>query len=324
MAKALNNLAWAHSALSEFGPARALSREALILNQQLGEKREMALSLNNLGWVAGHIGDYPRAVRYHQRGLDLRREIGDQRGIGFALTNLCWVECMHSDLERASERIEEAWCILELVEDRVLLSWALVNRACLARLRGDGERALRLLEEGMALWDRGGGHPALLAWTQTYLGAVLAEQGEITRGREVLLRGFDSLVTAHGRWGMALNLYEQGRVAMRRQDRKAEGLLRESLTIRADIGNRLGIAECLESLAALRASSGSEETAAKMLGAAEAIREQFQTPVPEPYRSAVEKCRAKAQASLGPERMKALTEQSRDLNSEEAAALGLA
>ncbi len=323
MAKALNNLAWAHSELSEFGPARALSREALILNEQLGEKREMALSLNNLGWVAGHIGDYPRAVRYHQRGLALRREIGDQRGIGFALTNLCWVECLHGDLERASEQIEEAWRILELVEDRVLLSWALVNRACLARLRGDGERALRLLEEGMALWGRGGGHPTLLAWTQTYLGAVLVEQGDAKRGREVLLRGFDSWVNAHGRWGMALNLFEQGRAALRRQEGKAEGLLRESLTIHGEIGDRLGIAECLESLAVLRVSSGGEETAATMLGAAEGIRERFQTPVPELYRSAVEKCRAKVQAGLGPERMKTLIEQGRDLNSDEAAELGL-
>ena len=324
MAKALNNLAWAHSELSEFGPARALSREALILNKQLGEKREMALSLNNLGWVAAHIGDYPKAVRYQQRGLALRREIGDQRGIGFALTNLCWVECLHGDLERASEQIEEAWRILELVEDRVLLSWALVNRACLARLQGDGERALRLLEEGMTLWGRGGGHPTLLAWTQTYLGAVLVEQGEAKRGREVLLRGFDSWVNVHGRWGMALNLYEQGRAALHRQEGKAKGLLRESLTMRGEIGDRLGIAECLESLAVLRGSSGDEETAATMLGAAEGIRERFQTPVPELYRSAVEKCRAKAQAGLAPERMKTLTEQGRDLNSEEAAELGLA
>ena len=65
--------------------------------------------------------------------------------------------------------------ILEPLEDRVLLSWALVNRACLARLRGDGVFALELLEEGIALWGRGGGHPTLLAWRQTYLGAVLVE-----------------------------------------------------------------------------------------------------------------------------------------------------
>ena len=61
-----------------------------------------------------------------------------------------------------------------------------------------------------------------------------------------------------------------------------------------------------------------------MLGAAEAIRERSQTPVPKLDRPSVEKCRSEVQARLDPERMKAMIEQGRALDIEEAAALGLA
>ena len=56
----------------------------------------------------------------------------------------------------------------------------------------------------------------------------------------------------------------------------------ESLALRREMGERLGIAECLEELAAVAAGSGEPARAARLLGAAEAIRMAIGAPLP-PY-----------------------------------------
>ena len=56
--------------------------------------------------------------------------------------------------------------------------------------------------------------------------------------------------------------------------------LTESLALRRELGERLGIAECLEGLATVAAGTGQPERAARLLGAAEALREAIGAPLP--------------------------------------------
>src|SRR5262249_53003230 len=80
-------------------------------------------------------------------------------------------------------------------------------------------------------------------------------------------------------------LYLQGEAA------GAESHYQESLTIRWELGDRLGITEMLEALAELACGDGQEATdgcahggrrAARLLGAAEALREAIGVPI-QPY-----------------------------------------
>jgi hypothetical protein len=56
-------------------------------------------------------------------------------------------------------------------------------------------------------------------------------------------------------------------------------LLNESLILRKDVGSKPGIAECFERLGMVAAELGRLERAARLLGAAEALREATGTPV---------------------------------------------
>jgi hypothetical protein len=86
---------------------------------------------------------------------------------------------------------------------------------------------------------------------------------------------------------------------------QAAALFEESLKLFAELGNKMGIAECLEGLASVAAGEGQAadkghraERAAQLFGAAEALREAASTPLP-PYRRAeVDRDLAAARARL--------------------------
>jgi serine/threonine-protein kinase PknK len=80
---------------------------------------------------------------------------------------------------------------------------------------------------------------------------------------------------------VAWSLNELGVVAHRRGDLgRAEALLEESLGVHHDLGDRWRIASVLEALAGTACAQGEFERAARLFGAAEALREAIGTPVP--------------------------------------------
>jgi len=244
---ALAALAWVHCLVSEFAECHELSEQARLLFEDEGDIRGVAIALNNCGWADNYIGDYPSARACHERGLALRREVGDIRGQGFSLTNLAWAERIHGDFERASKLLDQAEETLARLDDKVLSGWALIQRAQVERDRGRFSQAAGILVEALASWGAGG-HRALLAWTHGVLGAVLLDWGEPERGRELLTESLRQWQSLECPWAVAWIRYEQGRWMLGRQSVTARRLLRESLEMRARIGDRRGVAESVEAL----------------------------------------------------------------------------
>ncbi|MBI1353749.1 MAG: AAA family ATPase [Acidobacteria bacterium] len=246
-AAALSGLGWVHCLTSEFDACLELSEQARQLFDQVGDPRGAAVALNNCGWAANYCGDYPAGRSYHERSLALRREIGDVRGIGFTLATWAWAERQRGDYDRAEELLAESEATLAPIDDKVLSGWALIQRAQLARSRGRLPEAAGLLIDALTRWGAGG-HRALLAWTQGVLGGVLLDWGEPERGRELLADALELWQVLRCPWAVAWLRFEQGRWMVDRQPHQARRLLGESLEIRVRIGDRRGVAECLETL----------------------------------------------------------------------------
>ncbi len=322
VAVALTSLGWVYSELSQFEKARHLSEAAQELNRKIGEERGVALALNNLGWIANYVGDCRSARACHEQSLALRRRIGDQRGIAFALSNLAWSERIRGDYARSAELLDEALVILRPLRDRVLLGWTIINRGQLARDQGRQDRAVRILEEGLALWP-GGGHPTILAWTQTALGAAFWEQGEAGRGRLMLSRGLQAWKDVHCPWGVALNLWEQGEAVLGRDPQAATARFQESLRIRGQIGDRLGVAGCLEALAQSTASRANRERCLELLAAANGIRESLEAPLAPRRREELKRLLHELRLGSSAEEIDQALGRGSELPLKEAVALGL-
>src|SRR5262249_17804674 len=94
----------------------------------------------------------------------------------------------------------------------------------------------------------------------------------------------------------------------------------ESLALRRELGNRRGIAECLEGLARVTAAQDQPERAAILFGAAHALRDHLAAPLPVNERPDQEEQLDALRRGLGAERFGAAWETGHALPWEKAAA----
>jgi non-specific serine/threonine protein kinase len=194
----------------------------------------------------------------------------------------------------------------------------------LAYREGGFPRAAALLEEGLALARRAG-DAWLAARCLGELSAVALYGGEPQRARrlagESLALGEElgdqrTIVEAFRAEGWAaLALGEFAR---------AQARLGESLALYRAAGVQWGVAFCLEGLAAVAARQGQPERAARLGGAAEALREAMGAPPPPPHRAHYERYLNAARGRVGAAAWTTAWAAGRALPREEAIALALA
>jgi predicted ATPase/class 3 adenylate cyclase len=268
----------------DFEGARALYEESLAIFRQLGYQLGISELLNNLGILARYQGDYEGARVLYEESLAIKRQLGHQQGIAASLGNLGIVAFEQGDYEPARAFCEESLAIFRQLGHRQGISQSLNILATVARYQGDYEGAGALYEESLAI-SRQLGHQWGIAHSLDGLGHVTSDQGDYAAARA---------------------LYE------------------ESLAIFRQLGDQRGIALALDGLAALAAAhQGQPERAARLSGAAEALREAVGAPLSPHERAEYHRHVAATRAALGEEAFAAAWEAGRALSLEQAVAYAL-
>ena len=225
---------------ADFEATRKFQEEAIEIYGEIGDARGTARSLNCLGAVSADQGDFQGSDSYFGRSLELARAQGDRMGQAKLLNNLAALADMQGDHDRARALYEESLELSHVLGDGRGTGLILFNLGVIARAQQDLPAASARFEESLAIM-RGIGE-------KEGIGLALHSLGLIAR--------------AQGRYG------------------PARSLLRESLEVHREIGDRRAVALSLEGLAALACSEGRHERAARIFGAAEALREALAAPMP--------------------------------------------
>jgi len=236
-----SQVSWQASGSTLFARATPLLKESIGLAQKAGERTSTAEALNFLGRTALDTCDYVRAEALAAESLALYLDEGDTSGCAMTTSTLGDVALDQGDLVRTAERFERVLG-LNLRAGTMWHGFALYNLGRLARARGEYAHAEELLTESQALFQELG---------------VLAAVGEV--------------------------LLELGRVARAQSDQvRATQVFTESLGLIREFrgGNKRDIAYCLTELAGLATTNGQPERAARLLGAAEALRESASIQLP--------------------------------------------
>ena len=258
---------------SDFPATRSLAQDGLAISQEVGPEGRagVAKALDLLGQLSTEVGDYETAPAYFEEALAIYRELQDKPGIADMLLQLGWAAMRSGDYDRAIPLLSESLLLFRELGRSNMLGFALAGMGELAVRRGQYERATGLLEESLALRQE------------------LGDQ-----------------------WGIAASLGSLGWVALLQRDfDRMRRLLRESLAIRLEIGELGGLAWCLEKLA--EAASLQAQTlphqlrrqeyrrAARIFGAAEALRRPVNSVIDPADRPAYENTLAALRATLGEE-----------------------
>jgi ATP/maltotriose-dependent transcriptional regulator MalT len=187
----------------------------------------------------------------------------------------------------------------------------------------DLARVHTLLEEGLALC-REVGHKLGIARALSLLSEVFLQQSNAVKARLLLEESLRLFREGRDQWGIVESLSLLGRVEAREGNpAAARTLYKESLALARETGIK-NIAFCLEGLAGVVATRGELACAAKLWGAAEALREAIGAPIPPVDRAEYERIVAAARSHLGEKAFAAAWAEGRTMTPEQAlAAQGL-
>jgi tetratricopeptide (TPR) repeat protein len=240
--KALEGLSWLLVLQGNLDRAETAAEEGLKLSAKAGLESSLEASLRGtLGDVVRSRGEHQRAKELFEESVRLYREIGDRWGVAWTLGGLGNFFYDQEDYERAKELFQEGLTLSRELGGAQPLDVYLSSLGHVYLLEGDYEQSTTLFEEAATL---------------------LRERGR--------------------RGGLEFAVDNLGWAALLGKDyERAKALHEESLVLCRELGDKLIASESLEGLACAAGGKGDAERAARLFGAAEALREAIgylQTP----------------------------------------------
>jgi predicted ATPase/class 3 adenylate cyclase len=212
---------------------RALLEESVALFREIDEARGLIFSLSHLGNVMQWLHEGERARAFHAEAVSSAQALDDRWLLAMALNNFGGTFMEQGQYAAARPLLEESLELRRALGEKRGIVVTLSSVAELALAEGDDERAANLLEESLALAHE--------------IGHVL----------------FVALITS-----------ELGLAALYAGDAElASARFAESLAQCLEVGDRTTAADCLSGFATLAGLEGDLARAARLFGAAEAIRE---------------------------------------------------
>ena len=235
-------------------------KEALTIFRNLDDKVGIADCLNGLGNTAISQGNYGSALEYYQESLLIRRDLGDKWGIARLLGNLGLLAYLQMDYIQARSLHFESLTLFRELRDEEGVANELVNLGDVVRHQGELSVAHSYYQESAAISEK------------------LKDQ-----------------------WGLGYALMGTADVALAQSDFSTASLLyRDCLVLFQKGANYVGLPFALESVAALALMKNQPKKAVQILGTADNLRKNTNSPLPLPDHSAYKNNLSLLQRQLDP------------------------
>ena len=317
--RALLYRGFVESVLEGFDEGRKLLDEAMRRAQSSGDLFFTAVGGYLAGGLEVYAGRFADAAALFERALEAGRTIGDRTFSTLALGFRGTLKVYQGDYEGARRSIDEALSASgeigggqgeQAVGLRGFWLWA----------TGDPEAASETLVPSLQTW-RTYGNQLWVCFSLWMLGASALARREFAEAGSYLQEA-EAVARRAGYWPwLVLTLQEEARLARAGDDREqAEERAHEALRTAAEGGARPLVVDCLEVLAGVAADLESYAEAARLLGAAQRLRDEIgyvRFPV---YRGGYEADVATVRAAMGDEEFEARWAEGAAMSMEEAVA----
>jgi predicted ATPase/DNA-binding CsgD family transcriptional regulator len=280
-----------------------------------------ANALNGAGVLADYQGDYAQAEALCAESLALYRGAGDERGVASALCGLAHAARTRGDYAFAQSTFEEALEMFRRLRDRQGVARTLGRLGLAVWFAGDNERFRILTEQSLTafqeLEDVEG-----IGLCHLHLGMVALSQGDPAGARPLLEESLATCRELGDRRTIAKAVYFLGDVASGQGDHAAaRTLYEEGLSLSLELGDRWISAISLEGLATMAVGAGQPDAAARLLGAADALRDAIGATRPAYWQALYETNLTETRAALGDALFDAAWTAGRTLTPEQAPAV---
>jgi len=277
-------LFWFWYVRNHYNEGRAWLARLLALAASRGAAaRTRVKALHAAGALAYKQDDYAPAAALLEASLTLAREVGDTPGIAASLFQHGLMAHDQGDYDRARGLSEKSLLLCRELGDKWGVAKSLFYLGRVAQRQGDYDQAVVLLDESLALFPKLGDK----------------------KNRALSLIALGSIAFEQGNYGQTSALGAQ------------------SLRLCRDLGYKWGMAAGLEGLAAVAGVQSQPERAARLFGAAMALRESIGATLPPDEHPAYERTLAATRAQLDEATFAAAWAEGRAMTLEQAIAYAL-
>ncbi|CCW34582.1 predicted ATPase [Chthonomonas calidirosea] len=277
--------------------------------------------LSGLGLLAKHQADYTEAASFYQIALTEATQTGDLRAQAEAYGQIGALAYEQGKLDDAQTAYAVSLQLWQQLENHQLIATTLNNIALIAQEQERYDEAVKLLEQSLQTKRTLGDHQgvidslnnlALVAYDRGHFEtARLIFEDALAKARELKSPYVEAII---------LNNLSNTLLALG-QPAKARAYQAKSLQTRCALQDKRGLAYSFESCAWLAVSWKRAELAAKLLGAAEALRQQIGAPLLPSDRKRVAHIRHQVQSQLSNQQFDAYHTIGRSLNIEQTLSL---
>jgi predicted ATPase/DNA-binding XRE family transcriptional regulator len=258
-----------------------------------------AKALNGAGGLANLQRDYWVSTRLYEDSLALYRSIGDSWGEAALLVNLSYAVAALGDDDRATNLLEQGLDLAQRMHHPEVAGTAIGYLAMAAQRRGDWDRAVALYERSIAILVELE-EPWWINMMVTQLGDLRRQMGDYDRAATLLERSLALSRELGDRQSIGTSLCHLGQLLHEREEEaRATRALLDALGLLQSLGDLVGVARCLERLAGIAGGSGRYVAAARLGGAAEALRALIRVPAMSAERAETERGLSAARDALG-------------------------
>jgi len=303
-------------------PLEQLAAESLALSQELGDPVGIAASLLQLGSIARVRSQFVLVHVRLEEAAARFQELGDRWRQGQCYTEWARAATEQGQYEQARGLLEKSLLLYQALGDQQRLAWVHCLQAYLLFVSDQDHALAQQLAEQSLTNFRELDNILYSADPLGLLGLIHMEHSELKTAR-ALLEESRAINMQFGIemdvpdlvLGLARLLGSDGDVATARR------LYHERLTLLFKCNvSKENIAASLEGLAALEAGQGAPSLAARLWGAAEALREAIGAPIYPVYRASYEQAVANVRIMLGEQAFRMAWTEGRNMTPEQALA----
>ena len=282
-------------------PLEQLAQESVALYQELNDSVGLAHSLSRLGGIARIRSKFALAQVQLKEAAARFQVLGNRWRQGQCWTEQARAATEQGNYEQAYTLLSESLILYQELGDQQRLGWV---RYLLARLlfvwQQDQTLARELAEQSLAHFREQGDTPYSV-YPLGLLGLLHLQQGELAQARPLL----EESLALGRRTGvetdaMELSLGLARLSALEGDATTARHLYQETLALLLDCQvYQEGVAASLEGLAIVEVEQGELQTAARLWGTAEALREAIKAPMHPVQYASSEAAQAHARAKPG-------------------------
>ncbi len=226
LADALNNIGYIYHGKGDIPKGLEYFHKSLKIEEEIGDKKGIAVSLNNIGYIYMNQGDIPKALEYFHRSLKIQEEIGDKKGIAISSNNIGLIYENQGDISKGLEYYHKSLKIQEELGDKKGIAISLNNIGVTYYNQGvastEASAKVELLTKGLEYYHKSLkireeiGDKKGIAGSLNNIGYIYDNQGDIPKGLEYFHKSLKIYEEIGDKSGMAASLKNIGTVELDR------------------------------------------------------------------------------------------------------------